>query len=65
MILFTMKTTTDYKPIPAAQLDRIRLQVEALAIAKTANEALAALFLLHCELKDVEASLPAAETLEP
>jgi hypothetical protein len=50
-------TTTDFKPIPAAALDRMHAHLIALGSAVSVDDQLRALFLLHCECK---AALPDA-----
>lgn len=47
--------------VPRASLKRARNRLKELAKADTPAAALAALFLLHCELKDIEGLLPPAE----
>ena len=54
--------TAPFKPIPAAVCDRIRSHADAIQAATTLHEVLAALFLAHCELKDIEAALPSTTT---
>lgn len=50
-------------PIASAVIKRLRGHVDALAASKTTDDVVAALFLAHCVLKDVEATLPAPEPL--
>lgn len=47
-----------FKPITTAATDRMREHVKALASATSTYEQIASLFLLHCEMKDVELGLP-------
>lgn len=48
-------TTTEFRPIPAALIERIHARTDELAIAQTPGEQLRALFLAHAEIKDAEA----------
>lgn len=55
----------DFKPIPAAVIERIQGHAAALGAATDPHAALAALFLLHCECKAVAESLaPEPVTLD-
>lgn len=50
--------STDFRPIPAAQIERMIDRALELGAAKGTDEAVKAIFLLHCELKDAEEALP-------
>ena len=52
-------TERPFKPIPAALCVRIAGHAETLRAAESADAALAALFLLHCECKAALELIPA------
>lgn len=51
----------EFRPIPSASITRLRSHISALNTAQTTDDQIRALFLAHCELKDIEHSLPARE----
>ena len=51
-----------FKPVPVAVCERIRGHVDNLQAASSHSEIVAALFLAHCELKEIEAALPLTTT---
>lgn len=48
--------------IPESTIARMLRHVYAIESAKTTNEVLAPLFLLHCEIRDLEDGLPESMT---
>lgn len=58
-------TIPDFRPIPAALIDRLLTHVNELATATSTDAQIAALFLAHAELKDCEAMLPPVEPPAP
>jgi hypothetical protein len=52
-------TTVTFRPIPAALCERAIAHLLKLPQATTADDALALIFLAHCEIKDAEQMLPA------
>lgn len=56
-----MPSAEDFRPIPVALIDRLRLHVDELATATSTDEQIAALFLAHAEMKDAEALIARGE----
>lgn len=50
-------TAPAFRPLPAAMIDRMVRHARAIGQAVSTDDALASLFLLHCECKDAEAAL--------
>lgn len=53
-----------FKSIPATAIARIKRHADSLASAESSHAQLAALFLIHCECKDIEEAV-SSDTSDP